>query len=67
MDLVSHVVGRLSFGPRPRDHAHVRSLDPDAERAVERYVDAQLAPEAIDDTAAEARLRRYGELEETPR
>jgi len=65
VDLVSHVVGRLSFGPRPRDHANVRSIDPDTDRAVERYVDAQLAPEAIDDTAVETRLRRYGELEES--
>jgi len=63
VDLVSHVVGRLSFGPAPRDHAEVRSLHPDMERAVERYVDAQLTPRTIDDTAAEARLRRYGELE----
>src|SRR4030095_3754683 len=65
VDLVSHVVGRLSFGPGPADHAHVRSFDPDAERAVERYVDAQLAPEAIEDTAVEARLRRCGEIEES--
>ena len=65
VDLVSHMVGRLSFGPGPRDHAHVRSLDPDVERAVARYVDVQLAPEGLDDTATDARLRRYGELEES--
>ncbi len=66
VDLVSHVTGRLSFGLRPGHHARVRAFDPDVERAVERYVDAQLSPDAIDDTAAEARLRRYVELEESP-
>jgi uncharacterized protein (DUF1800 family) len=66
VDLITHTVGRLSFGLRPGDHARVRSLDPDVERAVERYVDAQLSPAAIDDQATEARLRRYPELEDAP-
>ena len=66
VDLVSHVAGRLSFGLRPGDHARIRSVDPDLGLAVEHYVDAQLSPDAIDDTAAEARLRHYVELDESP-
>jgi uncharacterized protein (DUF1800 family) len=62
VDLVSHVVGRLSFGLRPGDHARVLALGPSQERAVERYVAEQLSPGAIDDDAAERRLVRYAEL-----
>jgi uncharacterized protein (DUF1800 family) len=63
VDVVSHVVGRLSFGVRPGDHDRVRSLDQSAERAVERYVTVQLDPDGIDDAALDARLARYEELE----
>ena len=62
VDLVSHVVGRLSFGLEPGDHARVRALDRSVERAVERYVDDQLHADAIDDHLAEARLARHDEL-----
>ena len=59
---MSHVVSRVSFGPRPGDHAAVRSLAPTAERAVERYLDEQLSPDTIDDAAANARLMRHEEI-----
>lgn len=66
VDLITHAVGRLSFGLRPGDHARVRSLEREPERAVERYIDAQLSPDAIDDKAADARLARYAELGDSP-
>jgi len=65
VDLVAHVVGRLSFGLRPGDYSRVRSLAATAERAVEQHVAAQLSPERIDDGTAEARLVRHAELEES--
>jgi uncharacterized protein (DUF1800 family) len=63
VDLIAHVVGRLSFGPRPGDHARIRALDRSDERAVERYVSEQIAAERIDDAAVTARLARYEELD----
>ena len=63
VDLISHVVGRLSFGPRPGDHARIRALDRSDERAVERYVSEQIAAERIDDATVTARLARYEELD----
>lgn len=65
VDAVSHVVGRLSFGCRPGDHARVRSLAPSPDAAVERYVRDQLAPGAIDDAHADRRLARHAELGES--
>jgi len=62
VDVVSHVIGRLSFGPRPGDHARVSALDRSPERAVERYVADQLHADRIDDRAADARLERHEEL-----
>ncbi len=62
VDLVSHVVSRLSFGARPRDYAKVRSLHTDMPLAVERYVTEQLAAETIDDRDVERRLTRFAEL-----
>jgi uncharacterized protein (DUF1800 family) len=63
VDVISHVVGRLSFGLRPEDHARVRRLDSSADRAVERYIEEQLDADRIDDRDADARLVRHGELE----
>src|SRR5512133_709260 len=62
VDLVSHVLGRLSFGLRPGDHARVAAMAASQERAVERYMAEQLSPDAIDDGVAERRLRKYAEL-----
>jgi uncharacterized protein (DUF1800 family) len=63
VDVISHVVGRLSFGLRPGGYARVRALDRSADRAVERYVDEQLDPDRIDDHDVDAPLARHGELE----
>jgi uncharacterized protein (DUF1800 family) len=47
---VAHVLNRLAFGARPGDVERVRKM------GVEKYVEQQLHPELIDDSAAEARL-----------
>jgi uncharacterized protein (DUF1800 family) len=46
----AHVLNRLGFGARPGDVERVRKI------GVEKYVEQQLHPELIDDSAAEARL-----------
>src|ERR1700736_1930215 len=51
IDLVSHLLNRLSFGPRPGDYARVAAL---GERA---FIEEQLAPEKIDDWLCERRIR----------
>lgn len=51
------VLDRLAFGPRPGDLARVRAL------GVDRWIDAQLHPERIDDAATEHLLSRYATLD----
>ena len=46
-------LNRLSFGPRPGDVARVEAM------GVDKWIDQQLHPESIDDTALEARLDSY--------
>ena len=50
-DLISHLLGRLTFGPRPGDYAHASALGPEA------FIEAQLAPETLDDWLCERRIR----------
>jgi uncharacterized protein (DUF1800 family) len=52
----AHVLNRLAFGPRPGDLERVRRM------GVEAYVEQQLEPSKIDDSAAEARLRNLPTL-----
>jgi uncharacterized protein (DUF1800 family) len=48
---ILHVLNRLGFGARPGDVERVRKI------GIERYIEQQLAPEKIEDSAAEAKLR----------
>jgi uncharacterized protein (DUF1800 family) len=48
---ILHVLNRLAFGPRPSDIKHLESI------GVKRYIEEQLNPAKIDDTAIEERLR----------
>jgi uncharacterized protein (DUF1800 family) len=48
---ILHVLNRLGFGARPGDVERVRKI------GVERYIEQQLAPDKIEDSAAEAKLR----------
>ncbi len=45
-----HVLNRLGYGPRPGDIGRVRKM------GVKAYIEEQLHPEKIDDSAVEARL-----------
>jgi len=48
-----HALNRLAYGPRPGDLDRVKQM------GLERWVDQQLHPERIDDSAVEARLQQY--------
>jgi uncharacterized protein (DUF1800 family) len=50
MQDVSHLLNRIAFGPRPGDVERVRDL------GIEQYIDQQLHPTRIDDSAIDARL-----------
>jgi uncharacterized protein (DUF1800 family) len=50
---VQQVLNRLGFGPRPGDVARVREM------GVDRWIARQLAPERIDDRAADAVVASY--------
>ena len=54
---IVHVLNRVGFGPRPGDVAHVREV------GLAAWIDQQLQPERIRDTAVEARLRSYETLD----
>ncbi|HEX8687683.1 MAG TPA: DUF1800 family protein, partial [Pyrinomonadaceae bacterium] len=53
---VVHVLNRLAFGARPGDVERVRRM------GVEAYIEQQLNPSKLDDSAAEARLRDFPTL-----
>jgi uncharacterized protein (DUF1800 family) len=56
-----HALDRLTFGPRPRD------VDEVAAMGVEKWVDLQLHPDKIDNSAMQARLAQYRTLQMTTR
>lgn len=56
LDLISHVLNRTSFGPRPGDYARARRI------GVEAFIEEQLAPEKIDDSIAAGAVRRFETL-----
>lgn len=50
---VQHVLARLGFGPRPGDVARVRAM------GVDQWIALQLAPDRIDDRAADSVVASY--------
>ena len=50
---VLHALNRLTFGPRPEDVAAVEAI------GLDKWIDEQLNPETIEDSAFEARLADY--------
>ena len=48
-----HALDRLTFGPRPGDVANVEAI------GVDKWIDEQLNPEKIDDSALQVRLAAY--------
>lgn len=55
-----HVLNRLGYGPRPGDIARVKKI------GVKAYIERQLHPETIDDSAADKRLAALETLKLTP-
>ena len=54
---ILHALNRLAYGPRPGDIERVRQM------GLAKWIDLQLNPQALDDTAMEARLRAYPTLQ----
>src|SRR3954466_12862521 len=57
----SHVLNRLTFGPRPGDVEKVSAM------GVDKWIEMQLNPEKIDDSAIIARLQTFRTLQMEPR
>src|SRR4029077_18084445 len=56
---ILHVLNRLGFGARPGDLEPVKAI------GVDKYIEQQLSPEKIDDSATEARLQNLETLRMT--
>ncbi|HEY2119408.1 MAG TPA: DUF1800 domain-containing protein [Candidatus Acidoferrum sp.] len=55
-EAVLHALNRLAYGPRPGDLDRVKQM------GLSKWIDQQLNPKSIDDSAVEARLREYPTL-----
>ena len=53
---ILHVLNRLGFGARPGDVERVKAM------GVDKYIEQQLTPEKIDDSASEAKLQNLETL-----
>jgi len=59
---ITHALNRLAYGPHPGDVERIRQM------GLERWIDQQLNPETIDDSALENRLdEKYVTLSMSPR
>lgn len=56
-EAILHALNRLAYGPRPGDIERVRQM------GLAKWIDLQLNPKTLDDTAMEARLRDYPTLQ----
>src|SRR2546421_980492 len=56
---ILHVLNRLGFGARPGDVERVKAM------GLDKYIEQQLSPEKIDDSATEARLQNLETLRMT--
>jgi uncharacterized protein (DUF1800 family) len=55
-EAILHALNRLAYGPRPGDIERVRQM------GLAKWIDAQLDPRSIDDSALDQRLERYPTL-----
>jgi len=53
---ILHALNRLAYGPRPGDVERIRKM------GLEKWIDQQLHPESIDDSALDAHLQKYPTL-----
>lgn len=57
---ILHALDRLAYGPRPGDVEHIRKI------GLEKWVNQQLDPGSLDDSALDERLSSYTTLTMTP-
>jgi uncharacterized protein (DUF1800 family) len=55
-EAIQHALNRLAYGPRPGDVERIKQM------GLAKWIDRQLNPKSIDDTAVEARLNVYPTL-----
>jgi uncharacterized protein (DUF1800 family) len=55
-EAILHALNRLTYGPRPGDMEMVRQI------GLAKWIDQQLNPDSIDDSAMQARLEKYPTL-----
>ena len=55
-EAIAHALNRLGYGPRPGDTQRIKEM------GLAKWIDRQLHPESINDTAVEARLSRFPTL-----
>jgi uncharacterized protein (DUF1800 family) len=55
-EAIQHALNRLAYGPRPGDVERIRQM------GLAKWIDQQLNPKSIDDSAVEARLNIYPTL-----
>src|SRR5580658_2435866 len=55
-EAIFHALNRLAYGPRPGDAERVRQM------GLAKWIDQQLNPKSVDDSAMEARLEDYPTL-----
>src|SRR6266550_2177251 len=55
-EAILHALNRLGFGPRPGDVGRVKEM------GLQKWIDQQLRPDSINDSALEARLDRFPTL-----
>src|SRR5687768_17275641 len=60
IDPAFHLLSRAAYGPWPGDVARVRAM------GAEAWIDEQLAPASIDDTACDLRARRFETIHHEP-
>ena len=58
---ILHALNRLAYGPRPGDIERIRQM------GLEKWIDQQLHPESIDDSALDTRLQNYPTLDMSAR
>ena len=56
---ITHLLNRIGFGPRPGDIERVRQI------GIDKYIDQQLHPELIDDSATDIRLEPFASIHMT--
>ena len=58
IDLISHVLNRVTFGPTPSEYARVKAMAGSGKEAVSAYLEEQLEPDEIEDKRAHRAVRR---------